>query len=203
MLAAAAWAPARAGDPAQWWNAFQSNWNAGGGAVEGKAEWRVAEGGDVFFWSAEASWMRRAGSRWSWGPGLKYQEVRQPGGPFLGERRLLLTGRVGLSEAAGWKPALRVLLERRDREAQPLSWRARLRGDAKRRLGASPWDLGVSNEVFFDSADDRYAQNRLQITLGRRLGESAGFSVYYLLRSDRRGRHWEETQVLGTVWSFG
>jgi hypothetical protein len=197
-----AWGPVRGQDPVQWWNAFTSGSKAPGGAVEAKAEWRVFEGGDVSLWGAEASWLLRAERRVAWGPGYKYQEVRQPGGSFLGERRYLLNGRVRLGGAAGRKAGLRALYEYRDREGAPRSWRGRLRGEARRPLGGSGWDVGVSNEVFFDSAADRYAQNRLQIILFRRLGATAGFSVYYLLRSDRLGRHWEETQVLGTVWSF-
>ena len=201
-LGVMAWGSARAQDPVQWWNAFTSAWEAPGGAVEGKAEWRVFEGADVFFGSAEASWMLRAGKRLTWGPGYKHQEVRQPGGPFLAERRYLLTGRASLGTPAGWKTGLRALYEYRDREQVPRSWRGRLRGDARLPLGRTPWELGVSNEVFFDSVGDHYAQNRVQIALSRRLRAGAGFSVYYLLRSDRRDRHWEETQVLGTIWSF-
>jgi hypothetical protein len=191
-----------AGDPVQWWNAFASELSRSRRMLEARGESRLSEGGDVNTWNAEGHLLLRAGERFSWGPGYKYQQQRSPGGKFADEHRFVLTGKAKLGEVAAWKASLRARYEYRDREDRPRSWRIRLRPEVWRALGGAAWSLSISDEIFYDSAVDRYAQNRVQVGFERPLREGVVLTLYYMLRSDRQNGHWEETQVLGSVWKF-
>lgn len=186
----------------QWWNAFASERKLEQAAVEGKAETRLAEGGDILNWNVEGYLFFKAGERFSWGPGYKYEQHREPGEAFTEEHRFRFAGKARLGVAAACKTSLRGLYEYRDREGRKRSWRFRLRPEVRRALGASGWDLAASDEVFYDSTQDRIAQNRLQLGFERPLSKKTSLLVYYMARSDRLAGKWEETQILGTVWRF-
>ncbi len=56
----------------------------------------------------------------------------------------------------------------------------------------------VSDEIFYDFKKDELNQNRVSVGVTKKLIENVTLDVYYMVKSDKTGRDWNETQILGT-----
>lgn len=191
-----------AADPAELWTDVARPFVQGRSTFVPSARTRLSEGGDISTWHAQVDLFFRSGPRFIWGPGYRYEQHREPGESFRDENRFMLTGKLGWGDGSPWKGEFRALYEYRDPEDRQQTWRLRLRPGVSRSMGTGGWSWSASNEFFYDSGQDRYAQNRARLGVAKKLRETIDLTLYYMLLSVRQDTGWQETHVLGTVWTF-
>jgi len=90
-------------------------------------------------------------------------------------------------------------LEYRDRSVRD-SWRYRQQFKLAVPLAAFRHKVTpfVSDEIFADTASDTLSQNRFSAGFSTPVLPHTEIRIFYLLKSDRQGGDWNESQVLGT-----
>jgi len=68
-----------------------------------------------------------------------------------------------------------------------------------RNLSLMPY---LSEEIFYEERKDEWNQNRFSVGVSMDITRSINFDIYYLLRSDRSGADWDESNVLGTTLTY-
>jgi len=59
----------------------------------------------------------------------------------------------------------------------------------------------ISDEIFYDSIQERFSRNRFQVGLGKNFNKHLGLDVYYLRQNDATTRP-GDLHIIGTVWKI-
>ncbi len=57
----------------------------------------------------------------------------------------------------------------------------------------------IAEEIFYDTVPNKINQNRFSIGFSKPLSKNTELQIFYLLKSKRAGRDWNEVNVLGTT----
>ena len=56
----------------------------------------------------------------------------------------------------------------------------------------------IQDEIFYDFDTSQLNQNRFSLGFTKKWGNRTIFELYYMLKSNRRGSDWDETNIIGT-----
>jgi len=132
------------------------------------------------------------------GPFFKYERSRKSSTFHINERRWLLEGTLK-ARLGPLKISDRNRVAYRGRNTTDI-WRYRNRLKisypiAVKKITISPF---VSEEVFFESKAAVFSQNRVKMGMSAKITKNLSLSLYYMIKSNRRGADWSDVQVLGT-----
>ena len=132
------------------------------------------------------------------GPGYRYEYSETSSGKNTDENRPFLEATLKTS-VEKLKLSTRHRLERRDVSGKDFwRWRGQVKVSHPLTLGTFEITPFASEEIFWDAKRDEFNQNRVTLSISRKLSKEVVLDLFYLLRSDRTGSDWNERQVLGT-----
>ncbi len=133
------------------------------------------------------------------GPFFRYEREKQANGDHVNERRWILEATL----KAKWGPfkvSDRNRIAYRDRSStDEWRYRNRLHIGYPIEVGKRTIEPFVSEEIFWQWNEGSFNQNRIQFGVAFSLSANTTLSLYYLIKSNRRGSDWDESQVLGTA----
>lgn len=132
------------------------------------------------------------------GPFFKYERSKAGNGDHVNERRWLLEGTLKGS-LGPLKISDRNRIAYRDRSSTD-EWRYRNRIKLAYPIPVKSITLSpfVSEEIFWQWNEGSFNQNRVQLGVAAKLNKHVSFSLYYMIKSNRRGADWDDAQVVGT-----
>lgn len=132
------------------------------------------------------------------GPGYRYSYTETSTGKNTDDHRVLLETTLK-GAVAKWGISNRHRVEYRNlTDKEFWGWRGRLRVSHPVKVGK--WEVSpfVSDELFWDTRREEFNQNRFSLGFSKSLSKTVGLDIYYMLRSQRTGGDWNESNVFGT-----
>jgi len=132
------------------------------------------------------------------GPFFKYERSKKSNGDHVNERRWLLEGTLKGS-LGPLKISDRNRISYRDRSSTD-EWRYRNRIKLSYPIPVKKITLApfVSEEIFWQWNEGSYNQNRIQMGVAAKLNQHVSLSLYYMIKSNRKGEDWDDVHILGT-----
>lgn len=81
-------------------------------------------------------------------------------------------------------------------------YRNRLRVKKKFKIGEFEFSPFLSDEVFYDFNTDEFNENQFDLGIERKIIENIRMSLFYRLQSQRQGRDWNESNIIGLRFKF-
>lgn len=118
-------------------------------------------------------------------PGYRHRTLIELRGKRGSENILFVNGKIGF-DIKKFEIRQNNLVELRFRDSgrrQP-RYRPRLKVSHPVTIGKTEIDVWVSNEVYYEWADDAWTRNRFRIGINKKINENANYDVYYLRQND-------------------
>jgi hypothetical protein len=139
---------------------------------------------------------------WTLGLGAYDVSVRHAGDGARGSIRIPFANATVATDVLGLRLANRVrVLELANLPGGPVFYADRLTADVVLTGSAVPGHVFVSDEVFYDLAQDRWYRNRAQIGVGLPAYARSELQLYYLRQNDHLGEP-QVLNVLGLTWKI-
>lgn len=135
--------------------------------------------------------------------GLSYcyieEEEERDGGDLWEDENRLVIDPVLKWKAVGFSLDNRLRFEYRYFDLDKDKWRYRNRLRIKRKISLGGFEFSpfLSEEIFYDFNYDEFNQNRFDLGMEKKINEDIALNLYYRIQSQRRGRDWGETNIIG------
>jgi hypothetical protein len=197
----AAMSSALASDDWQYWNEFQLKHSIKENLdLRLKAEQRLRDDfTDLFLNNYEVGLIFKPSKHFEFGPLYKFEHEKSLSGQKTDENRVSLEGTLKWWHGDS-KFSNRHKIEYRSIDGKE-SWRYRSRIKVSHPMKIADFMITpfIAEEIFYDTVPDQINQNRFSIGFSRQISKNTELQIFFMLKSKRAGRDWNEVNVLGTT----
>ena len=192
---------AMASDDWQYWNEFQLKHSIKNNLVlRLKAEQRLRDDfTDLFMNNYEVGFIFKPSKHFEFGPLYKFEHEKSLSGQKTDENRISLEGTLKWLHGDS-KLSNRHRVNYRNIDGKE-SWRYRnrIKVSHQMKIGTFMITPFLAEEIFYDTVPNKINQNRFSIGFSKPLSKNTELQIFYLLKSKRAGRDWDEVNVIGTT----